>query len=175
MVIQLRGLKWTSRDPNVCENGMKVILAAVAELEREMGKGKGEGVEEEMGMGGTSIVALSTTGISDKGRDIKLAMVPMYHWMLNTPHADKKRMEELLVESGRRWVAVRPSFLLDGVEKGVGKVRVGVEVPGKERKEVERKEVGYVIRREDVGGWIFEECVKGDSARWEGKMVSLTY
>lgn len=52
-------------------------------------------------------------------------------------------------------------------------VRVGVEVPGE--KKPSKNEVGHLISREDVGLWIFEECVKVDSARWEGKMVSLTH
>jgi hypothetical protein len=50
------------------------------------------------------------------------------------------------------WVLVRPSFLLDGEAKGLGGVRVGIDVPGEEKEE--RLEVGYTIRREDVGGWV---------------------
>lgn len=166
MVLQRKGWGFGGRDAHICENGTKTILSALSELE---GVREAEKVEEE-----TRVVVLSTTGISERGRDIPLAMVPMYHWMLAVPHADKKRMEKALVGSGRRWVAVRPSFLLDGDEKGVGKVRVGVEVPGEEGKE-EKMEVGYVIHREDVAGWIFEECVRRNVGRWEGKMVSLTY
>jgi len=46
-----------------------------------------------------------------------------------------------------------------------------------EKGEKERIETGYVIGREDVGGWIFEKLVKGDEKawRWEGRMVGLTY
>jgi len=39
-----------------------------------------------------------------------------------------------------------------------------------------KKEIGYRIRREDVGLWIFEELTKnGREGRWDGKKVSLTY
>jgi hypothetical protein len=125
---------------------------------------------------GPRLVFLSTTGISDAGRDIPLAMVPLYHWVLFTPHKDKKRMEELVVECERRWVLVRPSLLVDMRQKGPEFVRVGIEVPGVAiEKRVEKKEVGYTITRADVGCWIYEECIKGDGGKWEGKMVSITY
>lgn len=104
--------------------------------------------------------------------------------MLSVPHADKKKMEELVIESGsaergvvkgRRWVLVRPSFLLNGEARGLESVRTGIEVPGEKTGEGQDHAVGYTIRREDVGGWIFEECVRGGGERWVGRCVSLTY
>ena len=91
------------------------------------------------------------------------------------PHADKKKMEELVIKSGRRWVLIRPSFLINGERKGLSAVRTGVEVPGEKKGEGEGHAVGYVIRREDVGVWIFDECIEGDAENWLGKCVSLTY
>ncbi|KFY31866.1 hypothetical protein V494_07909, partial [Pseudogymnoascus sp. VKM F-4513 (FW-928)] len=104
------------------------------------------------------VVAISSTGISDFGRDIPLAMVPLYHWLLAVPHADKKAMEVALSEgvmsaSLGGFVVIRPSFLTDGAVKGVADVKVGVESPNG----VESLAVGYTISRGDIGNWIFEE------------------
>lgn len=114
---------------------------------------------------------LSGTGITKTGRDIPLAMEPLYA-LLAVPHVDKQKMEELVVRSGRRWVLIRPSFMVDVKQRGLEAVRVGVEIPGEK---VHKRVIGYVVARADVGGWIFKECVKGDGGKWEGKMVSLTY
>ncbi len=69
-------------------------------------------------------------------------------------------------------------MLTDGQSKGMDKIRVSTEIPREPPKEKEKENkaaIGYVINREDVGLWIVEECVKGDAAKWEGKMVTLTY
>ena len=102
-------------------------------------------------------------------------MIPLYHWILAVPHADKKKMEDLVVASGRKFVLVRPSLLFDGEAKGLDHVKTGIEIPG--NKEEGKHAVGYTIRREDVGKWIFEECVRDNKrwGKWEGKCVSLTY
>lgn len=164
MVMQRNGLGFTSTQPEICEMGTRNILHALGELESE---GKG-GVGGE----GPRIVLLSTTGISSRGRDIPLAMIPLYHWMLAVPHADKRKMEDAIIESGRRFVCVRPSLLMHGKGKGLGSLRVGIEVPGEDGG---NREIGYTISREDVGAWLFEECVQGEGGKWEGKCVSLTY
>lgn len=158
MTLQMKGLSFKSLDPHICETGTRNIISALDSLPSPVNN--------------PLLVLLSTTGISSKSRDIPLAMIPMYHWVLPVPHADKKKMEELVIESGRRWVLVRPSFLVDGEAKGLDGVRVGVDVPAEEKEE--KREVGYTIRREDVGLWIFEECIKGNKKDWEGKCVSLT-
>ena len=68
----------------------------------------------------------------------------------------------------RNFVLVRPSMLTDGPRLGTGKVRVG--------EESKKPAVGYTISREDVGGWVFDEIVKGDGLeKYVGKMVSITY
>ena len=113
MVLQRKGLSFGSRDPTICEDGTKAILSALLELEVE-GKLSKE----------PSLILLSTTGISDK-RDIPVAMMPLYHWMLSMPHKDKKKMEDVMISGeGRRrkWVLVRPSLLIDGEAKGLREV-----------------------------------------------------
>jgi hypothetical protein len=77
----------------------------------------------------------------------------------------------------RNWVLIRPSFLVDGESKGMEKIRVSTETPGASPNEREKESVaiGYTISRGDVGLWIFEECVKANGLKWNGKMVALTY
>ena len=83
------------------------------------------------------MVVISTTGLSSQGRDVPLLMLPLYHWMLPVPHADKQKMERLLVDATTSnpatspisgFVVVRPSLLTDGAMLGLDKVRVGWEV-----------------------------------------------
>lgn len=110
------------------------------------------------------LVAISSTGLT-KERDIPLAIVPLYNWMLKIPHADKRVMEGLIFEEVARpeaekvisdYVVIRPSFLTSGasqrekvrVLKGQGEgqnTAVGISCPF----------VGYTICREDVGGFMF--------------------
>ncbi|KAK4182719.1 hypothetical protein QBC35DRAFT_420259 [Podospora australis] len=158
--------KFGMEDPTVCEVGIKTVLSALAQARAE---GK---VAPDYH---PRIIALSSTGISDApGRDIPLAMVPLYHWMLKVPHKDKKAMETALIESGEpKWTIVRPSFYVGDAENPKG-VRAGKEDPVAKR--VERKVVGYAISREDVGKWIFENLV-GDEKRageWERRVASIT-
>lgn len=172
MVIEMKGLGFVSKDPTICYDGTKAILFALTQLETEK--------TVAIPAGGPEFVLLSTTGISEKGRDIPIAMMPMYHWMLSVPHKDKKQMEDLMINGegkGRKWVMIRPSFLWDGESKGLQKIRTSTETPGAplETRRAEGVAVGYVIHREDVGLWIVEECVKNDGAKWHGKMVTLTY
>lgn len=66
------------------------------------------------------------------------------------------------------FVVVRPSLLTDGPRLGTGKVRAG--------EESKKPAVGYTISREDVGGWMFDEIVKGDRReQYVGEMVTITY
>ncbi|RDL36059.1 uncharacterized protein BP5553_06671 [Venustampulla echinocandica] len=110
------------------------------------------------------IVVISTTGISNHGRDIAVAM-------------DKKAMEGILlreIQTGGRgasvirgFTAVRPSFLTDGKPVGAQKIRAAVEEEGK----VAKSAIGYTISRGDVGAWIYEELVE-DNAAGELKYVN---
>lgn len=144
---------------------MKALLSALSTIR------KTHGLDAEKKI---RLVAVSTTGITDLGRDVPLLMYPLYHVMLKDPHKDKRAMEELVKGSGERFTLVRPSLLTDGGE-GAGKIRVGVEdvLAGK----VESTAVGYTVSRQDVGNWIYEECVQeeGNGEKWVGKAVTLSY
>jgi putative NADH-flavin reductase len=132
----------TVDDPHVCEKAMEALLSALSIVRKTYGLDAGKKIR---------LVALSSTGITDLGRDVPLLMYPLYHVMLKDPHKDKRALEELAKGSGERFTLVRPSLLTDGAE-GAGKVRVGVEdmLAGK----VESKAIGYTISRNDVGKWI---------------------
>lgn len=114
---------------------------------------------------------ISTTGISEGREDVPLLMRPLYHWILAIPHADKKVVDQLVMEAATEgktisgYALVRPSLLVDGKSKGMEKIKIGSE---------ENPAVGYVIYRDDVGLWMFEELMKGDASRWNGKKPSIT-
>ncbi|KIA75908.1 hypothetical protein HK57_00313 [Aspergillus ustus] len=156
-------------DPLVCQKGMAVLLEALSVLRRDWGV-----------HGQPLLCVVSTTGISET-RDIPLLFYPLYHTLLAVPHRDKKVMEGLLVASGERFVLVRPSLLWDGERrkgkgKGNGVVRVGIA--DARTGVVERKEVGYTISREAVGGWMFEHLILRAGEKglvFEEKAVSLTW
>lgn len=145
-------------DPEVCRNGMTSLLEALAQVQKEGATGK------------PLIVACSTTGISRFGRDIPLAMIPLYHFMLKVPHEDKRIMEEKLVESGVDFTIVRPSLLTDGASDTA--IRVGLEDPKTGR---ESDAVGYTISREDAGRWLAENLLVSRDAKYVNKVASITY
>lgn len=101
--------KMTLDDPNVCEKAMSTLLEAITRL-------RAQGVTSSSVEQTPRIVAISTTGISEHGRDVPLAFLPMYHGMLRVPHVDKRAMEGLLIKSGELFTLVRPSLLVDGTE-----------------------------------------------------------
>lgn len=150
---------FTIDDPDVCKKGIATLLEALDKLRLAGAQGN------------PLLAVISTTGISKHARDVPLAFLPFYHYGLSVPHADKKVMEERLVESPERWVAVRPSFLVDG-SKPDRKIRVGVEDL---HKGVEKKEVGYTISREDVGRWMYENLLTAENPQYNGKAVSITW
>lgn len=120
------------------------------------------------------LTAVSTTGISPK-RDIPITMIPLYHWLLPIPHADKKIMEELVEKAAARnvirgYVIVRPSLLTDGKRLGLTGVRVGLE-----KEDGTGAAVGYTISRDDVGSFIFEKVILKDAEGLRNRKVSLTY
>lgn len=148
-------------DPHVCEKAMKVLLSAM------------DSMVDKTGGTYPRVISVSSTGISDKGRDVPLLLAPLYHVLLSAPHEDKRKMEELLRGGkGREWTLVRPTLLKDGVSKPKTEIRVGVE--NFETGVVERREVGYVITRDDVGRWMFENLVEGGGGEYLRKAVSLT-
>lgn len=150
----------TLDNPTICQDAMRTIFTAVDEVNRSAEQKKKP-----------LLIALSTTGISDIQRDLPIAMIPMYHWMLKVPHEDKKAMEKIIIDSGKDVlggrVIVRPSLLTDGASVGdLSKIRVGVE---------KSPAVGYTISREDVGRWVFEYLVKtGGTSQYIGEVVTIT-
>lgn len=150
----------TMSDPDVCKKGITTLLEALDTLRAN-------------GLVGRPLIAVvSTTGISQHGRDVPLLFAPLYHVGLKVPHADKKVAEEIMYRSAERFVLVRPSLLQDG-EKPERKIRIHVE----SEQGVEHKEVGYFISREDVGRWMFENLLKDPlpKSRYERKAVGLTW
>lgn len=75
-------------------------------------------------------------------------------------------MEKAIGDQTDNFVIVRPSLLTNGKAQGGGKIRVGTEG---------EPVVGYVISREDVGLWMFENLVQGDGARYVGQKVIITH
>ncbi|KAL8794626.1 MAG: hypothetical protein Q9195_002822 [Heterodermia aff. obscurata] len=160
-------LKPTLDDPLVCQSSMSTILASIADIFTDPSY-----AQQQRPL----VTAVSTTGMSAK-RDIPLAMIPLYHWLLPIPHADKKVMEESAEKAKaegviRDFVIVKASLLTDGKRLGSEKVRVGWEGGEAEGK---GPAVGYTISREDVGGFIFEGVVDGKKAEYLGKKVTVTY
>ena len=150
--------KITIDDKEVCRKGMITMLDALAQLRNGGATGK------------PHIVVCSTTGMSRFGRDIPLAMIPLYHVLLKVPHEDKKIMEDLLVESGEAYTIVHASWLVDGETSR--EIRVGVEDPKTGR---ESKAIGYTISREDAGKWFADNLVLQLDEKYVNKIVMVTY
>lgn len=163
-------------DPQVCTKGMTAILSALSRMRARDGF-----------QGLPFIAVVSTTGLREK-RDYPLALYPFYEFVLATPHADKRKMEELLKGSPERYALVRPSLLVDQDEakaqknmekkKAKGKpyekvIRVGVAdtATGK----VESEEIGYAITRQAVGKWLYDNLLMGEESKVEGKAFSITF
>lgn len=164
----------TLQDTTVCADGTATIFRAVEHLASQ---GINSSVKGEKPL----FVSVSTTGISEKARDVPWVLMPLYQWTLHVPHMDKKKAEDLAVKDGGRHVRdcviVRPTLMTDAGPRGAEGLRVGWEWNGME---IERNgvrepgpQMGWSVGRKDVGGFIFEK-VLGEGG-WEGKCVSLTY
>lgn len=160
-------LRPTLDDPTICQDTTSIVLKTLKS-------------NEAANQTKPLFIVISTTGISDHGRDIPIAMIPLYHWLLPVPHADKKKMETLLAAEAQSkdsvvkgFVAVRPSLLTDGPLLGVEKVRAGTESQGRVAKEA----IGYTISRNDVGNWIYSVLVEEDASRdkFVNHFVGITY
>lgn len=164
----------TLNDVHICEDGTQTIMDALKSLVSK-------------GIGATSqgvkplFISISTTGISDKARDVPWLLYPLYCYILHVPHLDKKKAEQLLLNDQgrhiRNCVIVRPTLLTDAAPAGVEKIRIGWEWKGTELErdgEIEAgPQLGWSVGRRDVGAFVFEKVVK--EGGWEGKCVSLTY
>ena len=145
----------TNWDSTICQRAARNILEAVEATHRNFKP---------------FFVAISTTGITSGPRDVPIALVPLYHVALRTPHVDKRVLEKLIQDAARDgkisgFTLPRPTLLSNGKEISTKKIRVG---------SLEKPELGYTISRDNVGRWIFEELVQGDATRWNGQFPSLT-
>ncbi|KAI9671667.1 MAG: hypothetical protein M1831_003195 [Alyxoria varia] len=169
-------------DKWICADATKTIFAALRQIQDEQARATSAAAVQR-----PLLLAISTTGLSKRQRDVPMLFVPLYHWLLAAPHEDKRAMEENVVdtvtESGgqgpvRGFVIVRPSLFLDG--EASDNLRVGWEWGPKARLEGLEKApgpaIGYTVTRESVGNWIFKEVIQGQNdEKWMGKMVSLTH
>ncbi|KAL8739122.1 MAG: hypothetical protein Q9181_000151 [Wetmoreana brouardii] len=160
-------LKPTLDDPHVCQDSIASINRALQGI-----------VTSNQDARMPLLVAVSTTGLSES-RDIPLAMIPLYYWMLGVPHADKKVLEDRIVEAKeknliRDFVIVRASLLVNGQTNGRKEIKVGWEgkAPGQLGNGAA---VGYTITREDVGFFVFDSIIAKNGADLTGKKVSITH
>lgn len=164
----------TLNDVHICSDATATIFAALEQLD-------GQGVSTSSSGHKPLFASISTTGISDKRRDVPLLLYPVYIYALHVPHLDKKKAELLLVNDGGRHirdcVVVRPTLLTDANAAGVDKLRIGWEWKGEAREKESVREagpqVGWTVGRKDVGGFVFEKVI--EQGGWEGRCVSLTY
>jgi len=145
-------------DPEVCRKGAATLLEALAELRRKGATGN------------PVIIAVSTTGLSRFGRDIPIAMIPLYHIALKVPHEDKRIMEDSVIESGEAYTIVRASLLTSGESNTA--IRAGIEDP---KTGLESSAIGYTISREDAGNWIAENLVLKRDPKYSNKIATITY
>lgn len=153
----------------LCQQGIATILNALRRLPPPPSTTRSSETKQEKPL----LVALSSTGIyrNSEARDLPFLMLPLY-FCLTIPHHDKVAMEDVITaEMAKReaviagYVIGRPSLLTNGpATEGI--VRVGVET---------KPAVGYTISRQDVGSWLFENCVLKEGKGWVGRKVSLTY
>lgn len=145
-------------DAEVCQKGMATLLEALNQLRKGGATGS------------PHIIVCGTTGMSKFGRDIPLAMVPLYHVLLKIPHADKGIMEERLVGSGEEFTIVHAAWLTNGASDK--EVRVGVEDPKTGR---ESLVLGYTISREDAGKWFADNLISEKNPKYIKKIASICY
>lgn len=149
-------------DPVVCQTGTAVLLEALGTLRNGGAHGKPQ------------VVVCSTTGMSKFGRDIPYLMIPLYHWLLKVPHADKTVMENRLIGSGEAFTVVRCSWMSGCDGESSRPIRVGVEDPRTGR-EAGWSAIGYTISREDAGRWFAENLLCKREAKYLDKTVTITY
>ena len=157
-------------NPTICESATQTLFNALQELYVE---------KPTLTANKPLVIFISTTGITTGPADVPFWLRFLYHQLLAIPHADKRNMETLyrknITESDeskrlfRNIVGIRPTLLFgsDRVNDGIGldRIRAGRE---------QSPQLGYSIRRADVGQWIFENVIKDGAQGWEGEMVSLS-
>ncbi|KIW24649.1 uncharacterized protein PV07_10353 [Cladophialophora immunda] len=164
-------------NPSICETAAQTLLAAMREIHAENRPAPNAASPDETK---PVLAFVSTTGVTRGPEDVPFFIRFLYHQILTVPHVDKRRMEDLYradaasaAPAFRAVVGVRPTLLSGGADyrdaAGLDKIRSGTEA---------KPAVGYVIKRADVGAWVYEnvvgEVLKGGKSQWEGEMVSLT-
>ncbi|CAD0092883.1 unnamed protein product [Aureobasidium vineae] len=158
--LRLHIMPVTLDDPDLCRTAMATLLSALNELKAATKP---------------RLLAASTTGITRGPRDVPILYVPLYHWLLHTPHIDKRIMEQLVWEQKDKpdaesvigeFAIVRSTLLMDGNGVGVENVRYGLE---------SNPALGWTIDRKDVGNWLFEKGVKPvELGEFKNQAISLT-
>ncbi|MCJ1339795.1 hypothetical protein MMC09_005087 [Bachmanniomyces sp. S44760] len=209
----MKGWSFKGIDTTICATATRTILTAIARLNYNAQNETRTAEPEPEPEGKTAetktvakkpfFITMSTTGISHGPRDVPLLFLPLYHWLLATPHQDKRIMEDLVRRASSASSSSPASSSaplnhsnsnndsgpsLQNILSGSVCVRASLltngPVLGTARIRVGNEAdpaVGYTISREDVGGWIFGELVEGKRGRGEGmgrgrgEMVSITY
>jgi stage V sporulation protein SpoVS len=154
-------------NPNITEKSSTTLITALREIYAER--------DQQQKVKKPILAVVSTTGITEKDekRDVPCLFKPGYHYLLATPHEDKKKMEAIITSAENQAlfkavVITKPALLTgDGnlsTAKGLTKIRIGTE---------EDPAVGYFISRADVGEFLWEEVCKKEEPRWFGKKVTL--
>jgi hypothetical protein len=161
---------FTLDNPNITEQTTTILLDALREI-------YAENPQLSSATERPQVTVISTTGLTGPNvpQDVPFLMRGLYHKALAVPHADKLKMENLiLAEENRRLfsgvVVVRPTLLTGDGSIVVDsdrwqKLRVGTE---------DHPAVGWTVSRADVGQWIFEEVLKAGGQKWFNQKVTLT-
>lgn len=126
------------------------------------------------------VLAISTTGLDAPHggkQDVPFGLRTFYYYVLKEPHRDKHMMEQLLTDASKNQVLfqglviARPTLLTSSgiIQPGAKKtVKAGTEL---------EPVTGYLIAREDVGRWIWENILSSSDRgkKWYGRKVSLAY
>jgi len=167
----------TIDNPDICTQASETLIRAVRELQGSESQPLPDGQQRRQQQPLISLI--STTGISSGPDDVPFFLRFLYHYLLVTPHVDKRRMERAVVSSMdaedalarpfRGFVIVRPTLLFgdQSIKSGKGwqSLKAGTE---------QKPAVGYTVQRADVGEWIFQEVVKKEGGNWVNEMISLT-
>lgn len=157
-------------DPTICAQSTTALIQALQELQ-SVHKGAAKPL--------MSFVSTTGTARAGKPRDVPIAFLFLYHYLLAVPHIDKRKLGELVSQNVaeadenkrvfRNFIGVRASLLLGAITakggKGLNKVRAGTE---------DKPAVGYTITRADVGEWLFENIIRKDGEGWLDEFVTLT-
>ena len=171
---------------NICAQAMDVLIRAVREVLLE--QQQGANIRPRRQLQPPPLTVISTTGISHVTEVVPFYLRAFHHHILATPHAGKRRMEDLAkaamdttaaATSGPYMIPISPTVfrgliavciaLLKGDHKitsgkGWMNLRVGTEA---------NPTVGCAVYRADVGQWILEEVVlRGE--KWVNEPVTLT-